>query len=296
MQLMFCFRTCLGNTLFVTCLALPLTVSAQQVSGLVMNPPQAVVDQPVEAAVNISGDSFYCGLIVSMGEGKTREFRVTEKDIPLKVRHQYAAPGNYAVTAEGKTLIRGLKTAPACTGKAISASVLVVPEQAPVVDKSAPAEIAALRDAANGGNPEAMYKYGNVLANGRSDKEAFTWFMAASKRNLVKAMNAVGYMYQEGRGVLQDHEEAAGWYEKAVLGGSVDALINRGLLLAKGLGTPQDKMLAYAHFSVATVNAPDANLRQEATRLRDEIVRDLSADQLIAGQDEAKKLATRIGK
>lgn len=263
-----------------------------------MESPQAAVNQPIKGAVSITANTntFYCGLLVTMGDGSTREFRVSEKETPVKFEHRYSAPGNYAVTVEGKTVFRGLMTAPACRGKATSASVLVVPEHAAVAEKSASAEISALRDAANGGNPEAMYKYGNVLANGGSDKEAFTWFMAASKRNLVKAMNAVGYMYQEGRGVLQDHKEAAGWYEKAVLGGSVDALVNRGLLLAKGLGTPQDKMLAYAHFSVATVNAPDADLRQEATRLRDEIVRDLSADQLIAGQDEAKKLATRIGK
>lgn len=94
--------------------AIPFAVSAQELSGVRINRAQAIVGQPVETVVSVagSGNTFYCGLIVSMGDGKMQEFRVNEKDMPLKIEHQYAAPGNYAVTVEGKTIFRGLKTAP----------------------------------------------------------------------------------------------------------------------------------------------------------------------------------------
>lgn len=139
-----------------------------------------------------------------------------------------------------------------------------------------------------------MYALGNWLAHNKENGEAMKWFMAAAKRDHVKAMNSVGFMHEEGRGTLQDHKEAAEWYTRAAMRGNADAMVNRGILLFKGLGVPANKSQAYAHFSLAAVHATDPALRDEAIKLRDDTARHLNPKQLAAAQAEAKKMAGQI--
>ena len=47
-------------------------------------------------------------------------------------------------------------------------------------------------------------------------------------------------MYDNGRGVLQNHKEAVKWYRKAADQGIANAQSNLGLMYDKGKGVPQD--------------------------------------------------------
>ena len=59
-----------------------------------------------------------------------------------------------------------------------------------------------------------IYRYGEI-AGYRNYREALKWYgKAASKKN-ADAMEAIGRMYEKGRGVEKDIEYAEEWYRKA---------------------------------------------------------------------------------
>ena len=158
-----CTRPYVRNVFRGVLLMVPLAAAAQQIGGVTVDPPQVMVGQPFEAVVSISSQagSFFCGLVVSMGDGNTREIRVAEKDIPLKMGHQYKVPGTYSITVEGKLLIRGFRTAPACDGRVISVPILVAAGEPSVTTRAVVAQpvqdpMAELRQSAAAGDVDAM--------------------------------------------------------------------------------------------------------------------------------------------
>lgn len=165
------------------------------------------------------------------------------------------------------------------------------PEPSQIADDSE-----QIRRAAEAGDPDAMFQMGNIVAQTGNDVEAVRWFKSASNRGHVKATNALGFMYEEGRGTLQDHKEAAAWYRKAMMRGNPDAMVNRGILLLKGLGVTANKTQAYIHFSLGAAYATDPALRDEAAKLRDDAAKQLTPAQITAAQAEAKKLTAQIKK
>jgi hypothetical protein len=75
----------------------------------------------------------YCGLEISFGDGDTRTVRAGmngAQDFPLKLTHSYANPGKYVVKVEGKSVIRGLKSAGACQGASKQLSLMIADEAA----------------------------------------------------------------------------------------------------------------------------------------------------------------------
>ena len=58
-------------------------------------------------------------------------------------------------------------------------------------------------------------------------------------------------MYIDGRGVPQDHAEAAKWYRLAADQGVAVAQYNLGVRYAVGTGVPQDDVMAYMWWNLA---------------------------------------------
>ena len=56
---------------------------------------------------------------------------------------------------------------------------------------------------------------------------------------------ALGWMYENGYGVEQNYEQAASWYDEAVMQGQPAAFYRRGVLLENGWGVEQDTGEAY---------------------------------------------------
>ncbi|MBU0655161.1 MAG: SEL1-like repeat protein [Gammaproteobacteria bacterium] len=73
---------------------------------------------------------------------------------------------------------------------------------------------------ASGGDMEAMEKLGLMHEQGKGVNEDYTearrWYQQAAERGHGPAQTSMGRMYHWGRGVSKDHQEAVKWYRQAV--------------------------------------------------------------------------------
>src|ERR1019366_3409079 len=67
----------------------------------------------------------------------------------------------------------------------------------------------------------------------------------------AEAANDLGFLYDNGQGVPEDHAEAARWYRRAADQGNPDAEFNLGSLYDMGQGVPQDHAEAVRWFRKA---------------------------------------------
>jgi hypothetical protein len=288
----------LHKATILSLLVLSQHVFAQQITSVTVSQPYAVVGQTIQATIDFSGSTtnLYCGLLVSLGDGSTLEIRASEKDLPIKLEHKFGQPGSYSITVEGKFITRGFKSAGACSGKVISAPIVVATEPPPGVaapedPQRAKNEEADLRKAADRGDTNAMYQLGNIAAQQGNNVEAIRWFKSASDRGNAKASNALAFMYDDGRGVPQNFEQASKLYLKAIRKGDPFAMINRGNMFAQGRGIAPDPLQAYVNYLLAAGYAQDAQTRDEALRLRDQTASKLSSQHIVRGQAIANKFA-----
>ena len=68
-----------------------------------------------------------------------------------------------------------------------------------------------------------MYEEGRGID--QNLEEAFKWYKMAAQQDNPKAQYALGAMYEEGRGTDKDLEEAIMWYKKAEKQGVIDASV-----------------------------------------------------------------------
>jgi TonB family protein len=122
------------------------------------------------------------------------------------------------------------------------------------------------------------------------------WYSRAADKGDSEAQNAIGYLYQQGRGVTQDYAKAMAWYRKAADQGNAQAESNIGSLYEKGLGVPQDHSEAEAWYKKAAdhtllpggirpprvIYSPDPGYSEEASKAKFEGTCVLS---LIVGTD-----------
>ena len=89
-----------------------------------------------------------------------------------------------------------------------------------------------LRIKAIAGNAGARYRLGVRHMERSQDVAAFKWLTKSAEAGNGAAQNAIGMMYELGRGVSKDYEAAARWYQKAAVGGFADSAVNLGNLYA----------------------------------------------------------------
>jgi len=84
-------------------------------------------------------------------------------------------------------------------------------------------------------------KYSDISAyNPLHYQEAYAYFKARAAHGDANAMDNLGHMYADGRGVKQDPVEAVKWYQKAAYAGDADAALNMGVACLYGNGTTKD--------------------------------------------------------
>jgi uncharacterized protein len=93
----------------------------------------------------------------------------------------------------------------------------------------------------------------------------------------------LGFMYETGRGVPQNFENAVAWYRRAAEQGEPAAQHLLGLMYDKGQGVPQDEILAHKWLNLATANAIGRQSEYYA-RIRDAVAFKLNAEQISAAQ------------
>ncbi|HYC72478.1 MAG TPA: LysM peptidoglycan-binding domain-containing protein [Opitutaceae bacterium] len=153
------------------------------------------------------------------------------------------------------------------------------------------ADVAALRQKAEAGDPEAQVTLGNLYAAGRGvaadaaqavrwyreaaekgmagahlnlglayeagrgvaadERQAFRHFLMAAEQGLPAAQLQVGNMYAAGRGVAEDAFEANLWFRQAAEKGVPEAQFNLALAYEAGRGVRKDENQAVRWYQVA---------------------------------------------
>ena len=82
-------------------------------------------------------------------------------------------------------------------------------------------------------------------------KTALVQWKPLAEQGDAKAQFSVGLMYDQGHGVLQNHETAAKWITLAAEQAYVNAQCNLGVMYHNGEGVPQDDKIAAQWFTLA---------------------------------------------
>jgi TPR repeat protein len=149
--------------------------------------------------------------------------------------------------------------------------------------------VQALHASAEQGNPEAQFNLGILYDQGRGlprDKqEAVRWYRRAAMQADTFAQNALGDNYWEGTGVPKDDREAVRWWRLAADKGFAPAQHSLGKLLAGGgQGVPVDKPQAYMWLMLSAAQGDE-----EAGRQGDLLAKQLRPSEVA----NAKKLITQ---
>jgi hypothetical protein len=84
---------------------LSLSVQAQKITALQVEPAKAEVGQAVKVitSLDVGNGAVNCRVRVHFGDGQTTDFQINQpKDVPLVLEHAYAKPGKYTLHVEGK--------------------------------------------------------------------------------------------------------------------------------------------------------------------------------------------------
>ena len=133
----------------------------------------------------------------------------------------------------------------------------------PLVSVPVEAGPAALREAAETGNPLALFEIGTRYTEGRgiaaSPEEAAVWYEMAAELGLAIAQYKVGSLYEKGIGVERDVSVAESWYRLAADQGNASAMHNLGVLLAMGAtGAPNNEEAARWFSKAAELGVTDS--------------------------------------
>ena len=99
----------------------------------------------------------------------------------------------------------------------------------------------------------------------------------------------LGLMYYEGESLQQDFQKATYWFTKAAEQGFWHAQRGLGMVYSEGKGVLQDYVMAYAWFEVAASQGDSS-----AKNLRDDIIEEMSQNQIEEGQKLSKELHEKI--
>lgn len=104
------------------------------------------------------------------------------------------------------------------------------------------------------GEAEDLFDAGVEAANGGNHLEAADRWRQAAALDHADAAFRLGALYEEGRGVEQDHERAVHWYRRAAANGNESAWFNLGHMYAKGQGVAKDAAEAVRWYGKAARN------------------------------------------
>ncbi|NQV21735.1 MAG: sel1 repeat family protein [Rhodospirillales bacterium] len=105
-----------------------------------------------------------------------------------------------------------------------------------------------------GGNPVyAGFKTGADAALREDFKTALQEWMPLAESGDERAQYNIGLMYEHGRGLPLDQDQALKWYRRAAERGAVPAQHNLGTMYASGSAGKKDLVEAYKWFHIAAV-------------------------------------------
>jgi hypothetical protein len=114
---------------------------------------------------------------------------------------------------------------------------------------SKPSNVPDVRIAADHGDPIAQMQIGDLYFDGRgvpqNHREAARWYQKAAEQGLAEAQIVLGSMYRNGEGIQQDDVRAVHWFRKAADRGWAIAQYELGYMYLNGRGTERDRARAF---------------------------------------------------
>ena len=98
----------------------------------------------------------------------------------------------------------------------------------------------------------------------------------------------LGIAYGEGRGVMQDYQEALKWTRLAAEQGEATAQLYLGFMYEEGIRVPQDYQRAYMWSNIAA-SKRSYNAVLRAIKQRDRIAKNLTPAKVIQAQKMARQ-------
>lgn len=142
--------------------------------------------------------------------------------------------------------------------------------------------------AADAGFAPAQYRIGNFYEKGtgvtRDIVKAKTWYQMAAEQGNASAMHNLAVLFAMGADGTTDNESAGRWFARAAELGVKDSQFNLGILSAKGVGVPQNLEESYKWFALVAKNGD-----KDAAQKRDEVANALRPEQLERARAAAEK-------
>jgi len=142
--------------------------------------------------------------------------------------------------------------------------------------------------AAEQGHVAAQTSLAALLDHRGQHARANVWWERAGDAGDAKAAYNIGCSYNDGIGVDPDRARALHWFKRAAELGHPDAQFNLARHLTTGEGIEQDLVRAHAWLTISLGHRAD----DQTERLRNNVTRHLSADQIA----RASELAAELGK
>src|SRR5258706_4627272 len=140
--------------------------------------------------------------------------------------------------------------------------------------------IAALALGFSGGVIAGPMEDGQAAYDGGDYMTAQLLWRPLAEQGVARAQNNLGVMYESGKGVPQDLNEAVKWYRLAAEQGYAGAQNNLGLIYALGRGAPRDPVLAYMWFSLAA-SSLSGDIGKTVMQSRDVIASAMTPQQIV---------------
>ena len=112
---------------------------------------------------------------------------------------------------------------------------------------------------------------------------------ALAEQGSFRAQQALGFMYEEGRGVTQDYAEAVRWFRLPADQGFAPAQFFLGNSLTLGRGVPQDYVEAHMWLNLSGHDHVGPEDRDTYANARDAVTARMTADQIAEAQRRAQE-------
>ena len=113
------------------------------------------------------------------------------------------------------------------------------------------AEFTRLHQAAETGEPQALFDFGAYFYQQQNYAGARKWWGKAAQAGMARAQIQLAMLYRDGDGGPEDKAEAARWFRKAAEQGDVGAQNEMGVLYWGGEGVDKDRVKAGTWFERA---------------------------------------------
>lgn len=170
-----------------------------------------------------------------------------------------------AEDAGGKTVVASANAGPTPQAAADPDLPPAAPVTEPLTLEDIPEEVGpmALRLAAAKNDPKALFEIGARYDEGRGVEQnretAAKWYERAAEAGFAPAQYRIGSFHEKGIGVDLDLEKAKTWYQLAAAQGNASAMHNLAVLFAMGPdGTPDNQSAARWFLEAAELGVKDS--------------------------------------